>query len=128
MRILIADDSEPVRRAVRRLLSMETGWDVCGEASDGQDALQKTRELHPDLVLLDIHMPVASGFETARLIRKENSQIKILIMTQGDTEQNLPSSLRAGADGCIDKARVATDLVPSIKNLQPAKISPPAPN
>jgi DNA-binding NarL/FixJ family response regulator len=128
MRILIADDSEPVRRAVRRLLSMETGWDVCGEASDGQDALQKTRELHPDLVLLDIHMPVASGFETARLIRKENSQIKILIMTQGDAEQNLPSSLRAGADGCIDKARVATDLVPSIKNLQPAKISPPAPN
>jgi DNA-binding NarL/FixJ family response regulator len=118
MRILIADDNELVRRAVRGLLSKTTNWDICGEASDGQEALQKARELRPDLVLLDISMPIASGFEAARLIRKESPRIKILIMSQGDAEQILPSALEAGADACVDKARITSDLVYSMTQLQ----------
>jgi YesN/AraC family two-component response regulator len=71
MRILIVDDSEIVRRGIKTILSCEPTLQVCGESADGRDALEKARELLPDLVLLDINMPVLSGFAAARLIRGE---------------------------------------------------------
>lgn len=123
MRILIADDSEIVRRAIRTFLAKAAHCDVCGEAAHGQQALQRARELRPDLVLLDIRMPVANGFETARLIRQEMPEIKILLMSQGDAVLILPSALEAGADGCVDKARIASDLMGAIETLERGKIS-----
>ncbi|MDP9159304.1 MAG: response regulator, partial [Acidobacteriota bacterium] len=79
MRILIADDSDVVRRAVCELLSSERDLEVCGEAKDGSEALQKARELMPDLILLDISMPGMNGLETARLLQNEVCQAKILV-------------------------------------------------
>lgn len=117
MRILIADDTELIRRAVRNLLKAETNWEICGEAADGPQALEKARELRPDLVLLDINMPSTSGFETARLIRKEIRESKILIMSLHGADELLPGALEAGADGCVDKSRFATDLVDAIKKV-----------
>ena len=115
MRILIADDSEPVRRALRRLLARQQDWEICGEAADGPDTVEKARELHPDLVLLDLSMPLTNGFESARAIREAVPDTRILIMSQNDADQFLPSALEAGADGCLDKSRIANDLIRAVK-------------
>lgn len=119
MRILIADDHHLVRRGVGDLLSKEAGWEICGEASDAAQAFQKASELNPDLILLDISMPDGSGLDAARRIRQEIPQIKILMMSHHDATQFERSAIESGADGCIDKARLALDLVDMIRNLQP---------
>jgi DNA-binding NarL/FixJ family response regulator len=123
LRILIADDHQLVRRGVGGLLSQEAGWEICGEATDATQAFEKTRELSPDLILLDISMPGGSGLDTARRIRQEIPHVKILMMSHHDAEHFLPSALESGADGCIDKARIATDLVDMIKDLQASAFS-----
>ena len=123
MRILVADDNDLVRGAIRSLLAAEADWEICGEASDGASALRNARELQPDLVLLDISMPLATGFQIARSLRQDIPQIKILIISQEDAAQLAPSAFSAGADGCVDKARIARDLVDAIKNLKPREIS-----
>jgi DNA-binding NarL/FixJ family response regulator len=117
MRILIADDNDVVRRGVVRLLS-ETGWNVCGEARDGLEALQKARELLPDVILLDFSMPGMNGLEAARLLRQELPEAKILMLSQHDPIQLLPSVVEAGGDACLDKSRLSTDLLASIKSLE----------
>jgi DNA-binding NarL/FixJ family response regulator len=119
MRILIADDHHLIRRGVADLLSKEAGWEICGEATDAAQALQKASELNPDLVLLDISLPDGSGLEAARRIRQEIPHVRILMMSHHDATQFVQSALESGADGCIDKARLALDLVATIKNLQP---------
>ena len=118
MRILIADDNELIRQGVSDMLAKDVSLEVCGEARDGMDALQKAQELHPDLVLLDISMPGISGFETARLLRQSIPYVKILIMSFGDQLQLSPRALEAGADECVDKARLASDLLGAIHSLR----------
>lgn len=118
MRILIADDNQLVRRCVAEILSRLADCDVCGEASDGLEAFEMSREMRPDLVLLDISMPGANGLETARLLRQEIPEIKILIMSHHDPIQLLPSILESGASSCLDKSRIATDLPETIKSFQ----------
>jgi DNA-binding NarL/FixJ family response regulator len=118
MRILIVDDSEHVRRGVKALISSEKSWEVCGEAEDGREGIQKARELQPDLVLLDLSMPDVNGLEVARCMRQDLRNTKILIMSQNDPIELLPPAIAAGADGCVDKGRVSTDLVAAIKNIE----------
>lgn len=118
MRILIADDNPRVRGAIRDLLLLQPDWEICGETWNGPQTLEKVRELRPDLIVLDVNMPVPNGFETARIIRQEIPHIKILIVSQYDSEELLPSALQAGADACLDKARMGSDLIPAIQNLQ----------
>ena len=119
MRILIVDDHRLVRRGVGDLLSKEAGWEICGEASDAAEALEKASQLSPDLILLDISMPNGSGLETARRIRQQIPHVRILMMSHHDATQFEQSAIESGADGCIDKARLALDLVGMIKSLQP---------
>ena len=118
MRILIADDNDAVRRGVVGILSSETGWQVCGEARDGAEALQKARELLPDLILLDVSMPGMNGLEAARLLRQELPEVKILVISQHDPIHLLPSVVDAGGDACVDKSRLSMDLVASIKSIE----------
>jgi DNA-binding NarL/FixJ family response regulator len=118
MRILVADDKEIVRRGVRRLLSAEATWEVCGEAVDGADALRKASELLPDLILLDISMPSVNGLEVARILRQEVPKAKIVVMSQHDPVQLLPRVVEAGAHACLDKNRLGTDLLPTIRSLE----------
>jgi DNA-binding NarL/FixJ family response regulator len=118
MRILIADDNDAVRRGVVGILSSETGWQVCGEARDGAEALQKARELLPDLILLDVSMPGMNGLEAAHLLRQELPEVKILVISQHDPIHLLPSVVDAGGDACVDKGRLGTDLVASIKSIE----------
>jgi two-component system response regulator NreC len=117
MRILIADDNDRVRSGIRAILNNEEGFEVCGEAADGTQAFDKTRELSPDLVLLDVHMPNSDGFEVARRMRLEFPEVKVLIMSQGDADMMLPSALHSGAAGCIDKTCLATELAGRVRNL-----------
>ena len=116
-RILIADDSELVRRGITALLLTNKSWEICGEAVDGAQALQKTLELRPDLILLDISMPGMSGLDAARLIHESVPETRILIMSQHETERMLPGVLDAGAHGCVDKGRLGADLFPAIQAL-----------
>jgi two-component system response regulator NreC len=118
MRILIADDNDAVRRGVVGLLSSETGWKICGEARDGSEALQKARELLPDLILLDISMPGMNGLEVAHLLRQELPEAKILVISQHDPMHLLLRVFEAGGNGCVDKSRLSTDLVVSIRGLE----------
>ena len=118
MRILIADDNELVRRGIRELLSFEAGREVCGEAIDGAEALKKAQELLPDLILLDVSMPDMNGLEAARLLRDVLPEVKIIIISQHDQVQLLPSAINAGASACVDKNFLSTDLLPTIRNIE----------
>ncbi|HEX4003975.1 MAG TPA: response regulator transcription factor [Candidatus Acidoferrales bacterium] len=117
MRILIADDNEQVRHGVASFLSDDPACEICGEAADGQEAVQMTRELSPDVILLDVSMPGVSGLETARLLRQEAPKVKIIMMSQHDPIQLLPEALDAGAHACVDKCRVTTDLLATIRSV-----------
>ncbi|MGA2389505.1 MAG: response regulator transcription factor [Candidatus Sulfotelmatobacter sp.] len=117
IRILVVDDNEYVRRGVLNILASNKNLEVCGVAQDGQEAIQKARELAPDLVLLDISMPGMDGLEAARILRSEIPSARILIMSQHDPIQILQRVLDAGVQGCVDKGRLATDLLPCIENI-----------
>jgi two-component system nitrate/nitrite response regulator NarL len=78
---------------------------------------KRAGKLKPDVILLDVSMPGTNGLNTAQLLRKQLPTLKILIISQYDPHQLLPRSLEAGAHGCIDKARIGTDLVPTLRNL-----------
>jgi two-component system, NarL family, response regulator NreC len=118
MRILLADDNQFIRRGVAGILAQQEDCELCGEASNSREAIEKTSELHPDLVLLDVSMPGGNGLETTRVLRQRFPQTKILIITQHDPRQMLPRALELGASGCVDKARLALDLLPAIRAVQ----------
>ena len=84
-RILVADDSDVVRHGLKHLLRQHAGWEVCGEAVDGQEAVEKARQLSPDLVLLDYCMPVLNGIEAARQIRESQPNTRFVAKKVGIT-------------------------------------------
>lgn len=118
MRILVTDDNRFVRRGIVGLLAEQEDFEVCGEAADSAESIQKAIELRPDVILLDVSMPGQNGLETASILRQKLPRVKILIITQHDAKQMLPHSLEIGANGCIDKARLGSDLLPAIRSLQ----------
>jgi DNA-binding NarL/FixJ family response regulator len=117
LRILIADDSALIRRAVTALLSAEPTWEICGEAPDGAEALQRARALQPNVILLDISMPVMGGLEVARHVRRELPETKIVVMSQHDPGHLRARVTDAGGDACLDKGLLATELIATIKKL-----------
>lgn len=117
LRILIADDHEIVRSGLRVLLTSRAGWELCGEAVDGQDACQKARELQPDVVILDVSMPRMNGLEVARTIRQEQPRLPIVILSQHDPADMRPRALEAGADCYVSKQDVARDLLASVEDV-----------
>jgi DNA-binding NarL/FixJ family response regulator len=117
LRIFVADDNEIVRRGVVGILSSEPKWEVCGEAPNGVEALQRTQELLPDLVLLDISMPGIGGLDVARHLRLTLPKTKIIVMSQHDPAYLRARVIEAGADACLDKGLLASQLLATIKNL-----------
>src|SRR5215472_7104252 len=93
LRILLADDHEVVRRGLRQLLRAQSSWEVVDEATTGREAVEKSEQLKPDVVILDIAMPVLNGLEATRLIHASLPRTEILILTMNDSEQLMRSVL-----------------------------------
>jgi DNA-binding NarL/FixJ family response regulator len=121
LRILLADDHEIVRRGLVSLLKSHAGWEVCAEAQDGRQAVQKAKELRPEVVILDIGMPNLNGLEAARQILHDNAQSKVLILTITDADEMVRAVLAAGARGFVLKSDAARDLVAAVEALQSNK-------
>lgn len=117
LRILVADDHEIVRRGVRALLEARPGWRICGEAVEGREAVEKAHRLKPDVVILDIGMPVLNGLEAARQIRKDSPKCEVLILTMHESEQVVREVLTAGARGYVLKSDAGRDLVNAVETL-----------
>jgi two-component system, chemotaxis family, CheB/CheR fusion protein len=117
VRVLIADDHEIMRQGVRTLLAGELNWEVCGEAVNGRDAVEKTFQLSPDLVILDLNMPVLDGLAALREIVARTPHAKILVLTVHDSERIIHEIFSAGADGCLLKSQTAQDLVRAVTTV-----------
>ena len=116
-RILIADDHEVMRRGVRGLLESHDEWAVCGEAFEGREVVVKSRELRPDLIIMDINMPGLTGIDAAQQIRKENPAAKILFFSVHESAQTVREVVNAGAQGYVAKSRAGHDLVDAVRNV-----------
>jgi len=118
LRILLADDHEIVRRGLRALLEKHEGWEICGEANDGRDALEKATQLKPDVVILDVGMPNLNGLDATRQLLQMDSQFKIIVLTITDSDQVIREALDAGARGFVLKSDAARDLVSAVEALE----------
>ena len=117
VRILIVDDHELVRRGLRSILVTRPDWEICGEAADGTNAIEKARELRPDIVLLDITMPRVNGLDAARIIRRDVPRTKVIILSQYDESEMRSRAFEAGAQGYISKSDAARQLLIAIESL-----------
>lgn len=116
IRILIADDHESIRRGLRSALTA-AGWEVCADVVNGKDAVEKTAELKPDLIILDISMPVMSGLDAACLIRRADPKAKIVIFTMHESQQIRDEISRIGAQGHAVKSAPMKNLLETIKTV-----------
>jgi two-component system, NarL family, sensor kinase len=120
-RILIADDHEMLRRGVRNTLQSELDLEICGEAVDGQDAVEKVKTLRPDLVILDINMPALNGLVALRQILRLRPQTKVLVFSVHDSDQTVKEVHAAGAHGFISKGKDSQDLLRVVREILNAK-------
>jgi two-component system NarL family sensor kinase len=116
-RILIADDHEMLRRGVRNTLQTELDLEICGEAVDGQDAVEKVKALRPDLVILDINMPALNGLVALRQILRFRPQTKVLVFSVHDSDQTVKEVHAAGAHGFISKGKDSQDLLRVVREI-----------
>lgn len=114
VRILIADDHEFVRRGVRALLASRDGFEVCFEAANGQEAVEKARELKPDLIILDITMPILSGFDAARKIKEFSPETPIVILSMHRDKEYMKEAQKIGIQGYVRKSQAALTLVTAV--------------
>jgi len=114
IRVLIADDHEMVRQGIRTLLE-ERGIEVVGEAANGKEAVEKVSDLEPDVILIDISLPIMDGIEATRQIKKRQPAIKVLALTMHDNEEYLFQILRAGGSGYVIKKAAVNELIFAIE-------------
>jgi len=115
IKVLIVDDHTLVRAGIRSLLALVEGIEVVGEASDGKEAMEKARQLLPDVVLMDLAMPVMGGLEATRRLRKEFPAIKVLALTQYDDSEYVIPVIEAGASGFVTKMSAFSELAAAIE-------------
>jgi len=117
IKVLIADDHTLLREGIRLLLSSQPDIEVVGEAADGRDAYFKVEELRPDVVLMDIGMPVVNGLDATEKIKQSFPTSKVLILTQHDNDEYLYRILHAGASGYVLKRAAGVELVSAIRGV-----------
>jgi DNA-binding NarL/FixJ family response regulator len=118
MRVLVADDHEVVRKGLCSLIKEHPGWEVAAEAADGREAVEKTRELKPDVTVMDISMPSMNGLEATRQIVKEHPHTKVLVLTMHESDPMIRDVLDAGARGYLLKSDAGRDLVTALEALR----------
>ena len=117
LRILVADDHEIVRKGVRDVIEAHHGWEVCGEAADGQQALEIALREKPDIAVLDVSLPVMNGISLTRRLKQECPKINVLLFTMHDDEETVSGGLAAGARGYILKSDSEQHLEAAISAL-----------
>ena len=117
LKILIADDHDLVRRGLRRLIEEHPGWQVCGEARSGREAVEQCLQFQPDVLVIDISMPDLNGLEATRQIRKTCPGTEVLVITQHDSDEMAAEVMDAGARGYVLKSDSDTDLVRAVETL-----------
>ena len=115
IRVLIVDDHTLVREGIRALLSLVADIEVVGEAANGMEALEKVKELAPDVVLMDLAMPLMGGLEATRRIRKESPKTRVLALTQYDDADYVVPVIEAGARGFVTKMSAFSELATAIQ-------------
>ena len=122
IRILLVDDHPIVRQGLKTLLEGHAGWKVVGEASDGVEAVEKAKNLKPDVMVLDVTMPKMNGLEACRLLRRQAPQLEILFVTQHDSPQMMREAIDAGARGYVVKSNAARDLLAAVEAVSQHKV------
>src|ERR1700675_2390286 len=117
LRILVADDHDIIRRGLKQLLTSRPGWEVCGEAKTGREAVVLAEQFKPEIVVLDISMPELNGLEATRRIHKLFPKMEILILTLHFSDQLLRDIVEAGARAYIMKSDADRDLISAIEAL-----------
>lgn len=115
--ILIVDDSPAIRRSLRTLLGRHGGWEVCGEAENGREGVDKALQLHPDLIVLDLSMPVMNGLQAARELQRLMPSLPILMFTNYSDSQVEREALASGVTAVKSKMESVESLVGSIQSL-----------
>ena len=111
LKILIADDHDLIRKGLRRLIEEHPGWQVCGEARSGREAVEQCVQLQPDVIVIDVSMHDLNGLEATRQIRKSCPKIEVLVITHHDSDEMAAEVMDAGARGYVLKSDSDTDLV-----------------
>ncbi|HSZ53268.1 MAG TPA: response regulator transcription factor [Caulobacteraceae bacterium] len=117
LRILIADDHEIVRKGVRDVIEGHPGWQVCAEASDGQQALELALKEKPDIAVLDVTLPILNGIAVTQRLRKDQPHIRVLLFTMHDDDDTVSRGLAAGARGYVLKSDSESHLEAAISAL-----------
>ena len=123
IKILVVDDHMVVREGLCALLTPRNGMEVVGEAADGAEAVEKALTLNPDVILMDLNLPVKSGLEATADIIKENPAARILVLTSYDEEENISAAIRAGALGYVLKNTSAPELFHAIRGAAMGSLS-----
>ena len=123
LRILVVDDNERGRRTICQLLASQTDIEVTCEAVDGADAVARARECVPDVVLLDVTMPIMNGLEAAQILKQEFPWMHTIIISQHDSRGFQWAALAAGASGYVVKRNAARDLIPALRKIQRTPLS-----
>lgn len=117
IRVLTVDDHAIIRDGVSAVLSLTPDIEIVGEAKNGRDALRRVHELQPDVVLMDISMPIMDGLEATRRIKKESPRTRVLVLTQHEDKEYVFRLLSAGASGFISKVAASSELVAGIRSI-----------
>ncbi len=120
--IFLADDHVILREGLKHILLEDNSIEIIGEAGDGREALEKIDKLKPDIAILDISMPTLSGLEAARVIRKYNKNIKLIILTRHDNEEYVHQAIKNGVNGFILKDSAGDDLLKAVRDVMNGNI------
>jgi DNA-binding NarL/FixJ family response regulator len=121
LRILVADDHDLMRRGIKTIIESRKGWEICGEAHTGSQAVAKAQELKPDVAILDISMPELNGIEAAKRIRKASEKTEILMLSMHYSDQIVRDVMNAGIRGYVVKSDSGRDLSQALENLSTHK-------
>jgi DNA-binding NarL/FixJ family response regulator len=117
IRVLLVDDHEIFRRGLRALLDKEPQFEVCGEAVDGQKAIEEAVRLRPDIIVMDISMPKMNGLEATKVISKQLPGVQVIVMSQHDSAHMKTAAIVEGASAYVTKSQVGRDLIRALQSV-----------
>jgi DNA-binding NarL/FixJ family response regulator len=116
-RILVVDDNESIRRVLCQLFTSEVGFDVCGEAEDGQQAIEKAKELHPDVIVMDLSMAVLNGIEASRILKTLMPTVALIVFSEYNDVFSDEEARSAGISAVVSKSQHVSVLVETVRAL-----------